>query len=84
MQCYSNRDPIIFTNPESFDPSGWIPKDVTEAMNEAFMPCSKGTPACLGINLAYMELKVTLRTMVKSFTVRVADDRTGTGKRYFP
>src|SRR5271170_3517470 len=76
MQCYSiHRDPIIFPNPESFDPSRWIPKEkVTEAMNEAFMPFSKGTRACLGINLAYMELKVTVATLIKSFSVRVGDD----------
>ena len=79
MQCYTtHRDPTIFPNPELFDPSRWIPKEkITEAMNEAFMPFSKGTRACLGINLAYMELKVTVATLIKSFTVRVGDDMKG-------
>jgi cytochrome P450 len=43
-------------------------------MNELFMPFSKGSRACLGINLAYMELKVTVATLQGRYQVGLAPD----------
>lgn len=75
MQAYTtHRDPEIWDRPAEFDPSRWLPKDcVTEAMNEMFMPYSKGTRACIGLNLANMELRIATAALLKFFRVRLAE-----------
>jgi len=76
MQCYTtHRDPDAFPDAEKFDPYRWLRKQrKADAMNELFMPFSKGSRACLGINLAYMELKVTVATLLGRYQVRLASD----------
>ena len=78
MQSYTtHRDPDVFLNPEEFDPSRWLPKEkVTASMNELFMPYSKGTRACIGINLANMELKIVTAALLKLYRVRPGVDMT--------
>ncbi|KIX06969.1 uncharacterized protein Z518_04945 [Rhinocladiella mackenziei CBS 650.93] len=69
MQCYTTqRDPTVYADPESFKPERWMePNDVTYEMKELFMPFSKGTRACLGKNLAMMELKLITAHLVRRF-----------------
>lgn len=76
MQCYTtHRDPDVFPEPEEYDPSRWLRKDrKVDEMNELFMPFSKGSRACLGINLAYMELKVAVATLLGRYQVSLAPD----------
>lgn len=69
MQCYSTqRDPTAFEEPGQFKPERWInPDDVTVTMKELFMPFSKGTRACLGKNLAIIELKLIVAHLTRRF-----------------
>jgi len=78
MQSYTtHRDPDVFVNPEQFDPSRWLPKDkVTPNMNELFMPYSRGIRACIGLNLANMELKIVTAALLKLYRVRPGVDMT--------
>ncbi|KAK5017362.1 hypothetical protein LTR16_001803 [Cryomyces antarcticus] len=75
MQCYTTqRDPSVFPNPETFDPARWLgtPEKQLAAMNVLQMPFSRGTRACLGKNLALMELKLVTASVVKRYSVAVA------------
>jgi len=73
MQSYTtHRDRSTFPDPESFNPSRWLPENVTGDMNELFMPFSKGTRICIGINLANMELKLITAALLARYKVRVA------------
>lgn len=78
MQCYTtHRDPKVFPDPEQFVPERWMsPNEVTNDMKELFMPFSKGTRACLGKNLAIMELKLITATLVKNFKFAKASTTT--------
>ncbi|KAK5047410.1 hypothetical protein LTR84_006506 [Exophiala bonariae] len=72
MQCYTtHRDPDTFPDPDNFDPARWLDPE-SEKMRDMFMPFSKGPRACLGKNLAMMELKLTTATLVKDYTVKLA------------
>jgi cytochrome P450 len=42
-------------------------------MSELFMPFSRGTRACIGINLVNMELKIVTAALLKRYCVRLAD-----------
>ncbi|KAH8688652.1 pisatin demethylase [Talaromyces proteolyticus] len=75
MQCYTTqRDGAIFHDPETFDPTRWMqsPEKLTD-MNLYQMPFSKGTRACLGKNLAMMELKLVVAAVIKQYQIKVAD-----------
>jgi cytochrome P450 len=74
MQCYTTqRDPDAFPNPEAFRPERWMElKDVTNEMKELFMPFSKGSRACIGKNLAMMELKLITARLIKQFKCMLA------------
>lgn len=78
MQCYTTqRDSEVFSQPNEFLPERWLEADkISEEMRELFMPFSKGTRACLGKNMAMMELKMTTTTLLKSYCVRSAPTTT--------
>ncbi|KAL6245652.1 hypothetical protein RBB50_007651 [Rhinocladiella similis] len=78
MQCYTTqRDPSVFPDPESFKPERWLePNRVSHEMKELFMPFSKGTRACIGKNLAMMELKLITASIARRFKWRPAPSTT--------
>lgn len=71
MQCYTTqRDADVFHGPDEFRPERWLDEaDITPAMKEMFMPFSKGSRACLGKNLAMMELKLVTATLLQRFVI---------------
>jgi cytochrome P450 len=76
MQCYTTqRNPSVFPKPNNFDPTRWLqaPEKMKD-MNLYQMPFSKGSRACLGKNLAMMELKLMVATVVKQYYITVAPD----------
>ncbi|OQV00210.1 hypothetical protein CLAIMM_05738 [Cladophialophora immunda] len=57
-QSYTmHRDPAIFEDPETYDPDRFYLKPLKGAQKHAFAPFGGGTRICLGIHLAYMELR---------------------------
>lgn len=60
-QSYTiHRDPEIYPNPEVFDVSRWLgeSRKSNSAGQLAFFPFGTGSRICLGIHLAYMELRL--------------------------
>ncbi|KAJ5097000.1 cytochrome P450 [Penicillium angulare] len=60
-QCWtSHRDPALFPDPEKFDPSRWLPgqNEASEEARSAMSPFGSGSRICLGIHLAWMELRL--------------------------
>jgi cytochrome P450 len=77
MQCYTtHRDPRALREPERFDPDRWLEPQVlekTQEMNDLFKPFLKGTRACLGKNLALMDLKQVVATAIKEYRIALGD-----------
>ncbi|KAL1598982.1 hypothetical protein SLS60_008128 [Paraconiothyrium brasiliense] len=67
-----SRDPKYWHDPDSFLPERWIGEGFGDR-KEAFNPFSLGPRACLGINLAYMELRVILAKMVWTYEWEMVD-----------
>lgn len=78
MQCYTTqRDPTVYACPDDFIPERWLESDkVSNEMKAMFMPFSAGSRACLGINLAWMELKVITATLVREHSVQLGPSTT--------
>ena len=76
MQCYTtHRDAEAFPDPEAFKPERWMePSLISNHAKELYMPFSKGGRACLGKNLAVMELKLITAILVNAFVVTCAAD----------
>ncbi|KAL9093047.1 MAG: hypothetical protein Q9165_004185 [Trypethelium subeluteriae] len=65
-QAYSlHRDPLIFPEPERFNPSRW--EKAHKEMRDAFMPFGGGSRICIGLNLAQMELRLATAQFFRSF-----------------
>jgi cytochrome P450 len=61
-----SRDPRYWHEPDSFLPERWIGEGFHDN-KKASQPFSTGPRGCLGINLAYLELNVTLAKVVYAF-----------------
>ncbi|KPI35283.1 putative sterigmatocystin biosynthesis monooxygenase STCB [Cyphellophora attinorum] len=55
-----HRDPTIFPEPEKFDPGRFVKHGLQGQQKVAFHPFGAGTRICLGLHLAYMELRYGL------------------------
>ncbi|XXG95762.1 hypothetical protein Hte_002033 [Hypoxylon texense] len=69
---FVHMDPRIFPEPESFKPERWIEAAKNgEHLNRFLVSFSKGSRICLGMNLAYAELYMTLATVVRRFDLEL-------------
>ncbi|KAI0152840.1 cytochrome P450 monooxygenase-like protein [Xylariaceae sp. FL1272] len=65
------RDPRYWHEPESFIPERWIGEGLNDE-RKASQPFSSGPRACLGINLAYMEMRIILAKVVFAYDWELA------------
>lgn len=59
-----HRDPLIWPNPESFDPERFINKDFSIY---EFAPFGGGTRKCIGADLAILEIKILIGLFLKYY-----------------
>ncbi|KAF2465350.1 cytochrome P450 [Lindgomyces ingoldianus] len=80
VPCYSiHHNPVYFPSPFSFLPSRWIespsnPPSAIEAAKSAFEPFGIGSRACIGKNIAYLQLRLTLAHVLWRFDLREISD----------
>ncbi|KAI9721170.1 MAG: hypothetical protein M1828_005277 [Chrysothrix sp. TS-e1954] len=69
------HDPTVFPSPTAFRPERWLPEsgEEYEIANRFYVPFSRGTRSCLGINMAYAMLYVVLGTLFRRFDLRLSD-----------
>ena len=69
--CVYHLDPQAFHDPEAFQPERWLadsPYDLKE-MERKYFPFSRGSRMCVGSNVAYAELYLTLAHLFRRFDV---------------
>lgn len=70
-QMFIMLDPAIFPKPKEFLPERWIsgmlPVGFPDPLvaRKFFVPFSRGTRSCVGMNLAYAELFLTVATLIR-------------------
>lgn len=75
IQAYSaHRDPDVFPDPEVFNPDRWLSE--TPDMRRMYIPFGADGPRkCIGIHLAYVELRVILASLFHRFDLSLIEDR---------
>ncbi|CCO33927.1 Benzoate 4-monooxygenase [Rhizoctonia solani AG-1 IB] len=64
----TNRSSVWGDDPEEFRPERWL-DDNSSSLNKYFVPFSLGPRACIGRNIAYMELMLIAATLVRRYDV---------------
>ncbi|RJE27307.1 Cytochrome P450 [Aspergillus sclerotialis] len=76
VQNYSiHRDPGVFPDPESFLPERWLADD-TSRQRAAFNGFGTGSRACIGRNIAMMELQLVVSSFFRRFDIEIAPTTT--------
>lgn len=70
---YAMIDPRIFPDPEKFDPNRFSPDEKEKRDPMAFSPFGHGPRICLGMRLAYLELKQALVHILRRLKVGLND-----------
>lgn len=67
------EDPAIYPDPHRFDPDRWLPANSPEVRRrrKALVVFGGGTRMCIGLNLAWTELYLTLAILVRRLGVRM-------------
>jgi cytochrome P450 len=74
LQRRIGTDPEHFARPLAFEPDRWLARhDLSGHNPKAFMPFGGGPRFCPGRNLALLEIRVVLSTLVKHFEVELAN-----------
>ena len=76
-------NPAIFPAPKEFRPERWLKEGATATigltaagnLEKYLLPYGKGTRICLGMNLAYAELYLTLAAVFKRFELELFDTK---------
>ncbi|KAI0424676.1 cytochrome P450 [Xylaria sp. FL1042] len=64
---WMHNDPVVFPNPESFEPNRWLTTDPKKlnTMKMYHVPFAKGSRNCVGQNLVYMQVFHTLSRLFR-------------------
>lgn len=67
-----HRDPVIFPQPEKYNPDRWLGEKGKE-LGPYFVAFSAGARGCIGRNISYLEQTVGLATMIHRYDIKLAD-----------
>jgi cytochrome P450 len=68
---FLHDNPAIFPSPSTFSPERWLPGNSEKRLDKYLVPFSRGTRACLGLNLAYAEMYMALATVFARFEMEL-------------
>ncbi|OOF90977.1 hypothetical protein ASPCADRAFT_518847 [Aspergillus carbonarius ITEM 5010] len=76
ISYFIHRNPAIFPNPGSFNPERWIQSaERGDNLARYLVPFTRGSRICIGMNLAYAELYMTLASIVRRFDLEISGTR---------
>ncbi|RDW76542.1 cytochrome P450 [Aspergillus mulundensis] len=67
-----HHNPALFSDPKSFRPERWLGSEGKE-LEQYYVPFSRGTRSCIGMNLAYHEIYTFLAILFSRFEMETVD-----------
>ncbi|KXN91119.1 Trichodiene oxygenase [Leucoagaricus sp. SymC.cos] len=64
-----HTNPDIFPDPKSFNPERWMGEE-NQSLDKSLVAFSKGPRSCLGINLAWCELYLTIANVIRKLELK--------------
>lgn len=61
------RDPVVFSDPETFRPERFIQSNTIETNPYAYIPFSAGSRNCIGQKFAMLEMKSSISKVLRHF-----------------
>lgn len=71
-----HHNPALFSDPKSFKPERWL-GDEGKEVEQYYVPFSRGTRSCIGMNLAYHEMYSFLAILFSRFDIEMVDTDEG-------
>jgi len=68
---FMHDNPALFPEPTVFRPERWLEENAKERLSRYLVNFSKGTRMCLGMNLAYAEIYLTLAAVFRRFDLEL-------------
>ncbi|XP_063833382.1 cytochrome P450 6B7-like [Ostrinia nubilalis] len=68
------RDPANFPDPEEYRPERFLPENKQNIKPYTYMPFGEGPRICIGMRFAKMQMLAGLVTILKKYSVELADD----------
>lgn len=62
-----HTDEAVFPDPFAFEPMRWVDSQARTRIGRQFVPFSRGARMCIGLNLAYAELYLTIVAAIVPF-----------------
>ena len=75
-QWVVHRDPRWYPEPTRFDPDRWLPPAEASRPRFSFFPFGAGTRRCIGEGFAWMEAKLVLVTLLRSWRFPLSGEGT--------
>ncbi|GFO45452.1 cytochrome p450 3a4-like [Plakobranchus ocellatus] len=66
-----HRDPRYYEDPENFDPDRFLPENRARRQPFAFLPFGLGPRQCIGMRMAYLEIKTALVYVLRKVRLEV-------------
>ncbi|RAK77116.1 cytochrome P450 [Aspergillus fijiensis CBS 313.89] len=74
ISYFIHRNPQLFPDPNTFRPERWIEAASRgENLTRYLVPFAGGSRICIGMNLAYAELYMTIASIVRRFDLELCD-----------
>ena len=69
-----HHDPVIYPNPDVFDPERFTPEAKRQLENNCqYLPFGQGPRICIGMRFATLEIKLTLCSILKKYEFQLCD-----------
>ncbi|EPS37549.1 hypothetical protein H072_8765 [Dactylellina haptotyla CBS 200.50] len=68
-----HTNPTVYPEPFKFNPERWLAED-TKEQEKYFMPFSRGARICVGMNLAWAELELTVARLFRRYEISFDKD----------